>query len=292
MRIYARILSLGVVLTTACTQPKTSTLQNADATEYSGIEELSGEIKDFYCGGLEAYRSTDPGYLQSDRNENKPLDGKCVFMIETSELEKIAVIASSNSWLTQFVPYEESHEIVVGRQARFEGCEVPGEELMEKIRSADWPSTFSFARCYERSTELPISNELMITPETVQGNYSNGRGDKAQVTVEIIFEATDSTPAVYDVYVEYTKADTSTAYIDFESDDLQWYNNQTRPYFKAYFEDDCDSPDCYNTDGTVKFLKNRSGTFTLFMELMHYNNSPMEYGDERDFWDMVWLKKD
>lgn len=135
-----------------------------------------------------------------------------------------------------------------------------------------------------------IPFDEMLDAATVEGIYQNSRGDKASITTYITKEATLFEKAHFNIEVDYENNEGNTASINIDTQDLI-FKDEDRPSFYASYRDDCDDPDCFNTDGEIKLIKNSRGTYTLYLEFEHYNNAPIEFGDEDDFSDRSFLKK-
>lgn len=130
-----------------------------------------------------------------------------------------------------------------------------------------------------------------LLPDQVAGDYINKRGDKAYITVTEYEPADLFQAPKFDIEIDYTPAGKSQAYILVDSDDLKWVADPKRPYFEQSIQTDCQDPDCYNSEGSIKFLQNKNGTYTLFLDVYYYNAAPVELGDEDDFEASSFLKR-
>lgn len=250
-------------------------------------ERLEGTITDVYCGAYKEYQKPQSNDIWKDA---------CVLFLK--DLGK-AVVFHSNGYIQGLVPSDEDNSVIIGREVRFSSCEVLDEEEAVEIKKYNFPSSFQYIQCYENYTELVTPNSVAMKPEVIAGNYANARGNKARVETEIIVQATLFSPAIFSIEVEYIKASKDNTYDSISigyynrlsSNEFLYVNNSNRPYFLSSYSDDCDDADCYNTDGIIKFLKNKKGDYTLYLQFSHYNNAPMEYGDEFDYEESVFLKK-
>lgn len=253
-------------------------------------ERIMGVIEDLYCGGLGDYDPDFTGWEQSDQNQNKPISGRCVYFIRKSNDSLVGIITGANPY-TKYVPSSESHSIVIGRSANFWSCGEPKAKYKEEMADGDIPIGIDYLSCYY--TELSHPSDKSLVPTLLDGSWKNSRGNYAEVVMNELTSGDLFTPAVYSVEVIYNKGeDFSEVSMSFTTDDMDFYNNAERPYYQVDILQDCDDPDCYNTDGTVRVFLNKSGTYTLYLDFVHYNNAPIEYGDEWDFEDTVYLRKE
>ena len=251
-------------------------------------ERLQGTVEDLYCGGLDLYDADFTGWQQSDE-QDKPISGRCVFFVKKSNDTLVGILTGSNPY-TGHVPSGESHSIVLGRSMDFWSCKEVKDEHKELMLEGDIPMGMQYMNCYYAKMLPPKG--VSLDKDKLAGTWTNRRQNHADVLVEETSAGDLFTPPTYEIEVIYNKGeDYSEVYFSFDSDEMSFYNNADRPYFQIDIQQDCDDPDCYNTDGTVKIYLNQSGSYTLHLDFNHYNNAPMEYGDEWDFEDTVYLRK-
>lgn len=260
---------------------------SALATQEYVPENISGVIEGVYCGNLYEYKG----------NEANKLVERCILWINSNS-QVYGIVASTNGYLTQFVPSGEKNDIVIGRTVHYQKCGRPlKQEVATAIKAGNLPNN-QYVKCYEYSAKMDVPAEKALQTHIIEGKYSNKRGDEAEIITHLSEEATLFKPAVFEIEIIYYKnmgkGEMQEIYIQpLESDSLAWINNPKRPYFLDSYTDDCQDPDCFNTDGLVKFLTNKDGSYTLYLEFDHYNNAPTgEEGVGEDIeGEKVYLKK-
>lgn len=254
-------------------------------------EKMRGEVTDLYCGDLAAYKGGEPGWKQADAVEVKPIGGRCVYFVKAANDKMYGIISSSNSWRMDHVPEGASHAIVIGRTANFSSCEAVEARHAEQIAASGMPKTIQYLNCYPTYTTLEIPADKMLKPTDIAGEYTNRRGDTAVVSVTLNEDEDLFHTPSFSVSVEYTKKENGAeVYVGTDSESVLWFNTE-RPYFEDSYSDDCDDPDCYNTDGLIRFIQNKNGTYTMYLEFEHYNNAPSEEDSSNDFSEKVHLKR-
>lgn len=239
-------------------------------------EQIRGEIEKVFCGKL---NSVDDF-------------GHCVlWTTKDSTGEKYAVVFRGE-YLGALVPDGEENEILVRRIANFQSCEALDGKTLEAVERANILDGYTPITCYRDFTGLEISGEDALTPEDVSGSYANSRGDKATVTIVSQEDGDLFANPDFEIQVVIEKKLDDGSYEEFGigdvlgSDEFYLVKKEQGSYFLATYNDDCQDPDCFNTDGIIKFIKNSSGKYTLYVKFDHYNNAPSgEEGVGKEYFD-------